>query len=57
MVLVLSPWCMDFFSSQPTAKIEELVKEEEGVKVKLEQWQKQPAALSKLTRQLSLRDS
>jgi hypothetical protein len=48
---------MDFFSSQPTAKIEELVKEEEGVKVKLEQWQKQPAALSKLTRQLSLRDS
>ncbi|CAN5950691.1 unnamed protein product [Sphagnum jensenii] len=42
---------------QLTAKIEELVKEDQGVKAKLEQWQKQPAALSKLTQQLSLHDS
>jgi len=49
MVLV-SPWYMAFFSSQPTAKIKEPVKEDQGVKAKLEQWQKQPAALSsKLT--------
>jgi hypothetical protein len=40
---------MDFFSSQPTAKIEEVVKEDRGIKAKVEQWQKQPAALSKLT--------
>jgi hypothetical protein len=34
MVLVLSPWCVDFFSSQLTAKIEELVKEDQGVEGK-----------------------
>lgn len=44
-------------SSQSTGKIEELLKEDQGVKARREQWQKQAAALSKLTRQLSLHDS
>jgi dynamin GTPase len=44
-------------SSQSTAKIEELLKEDQGVKAQRERWQKQAAALSKLTRQLSLHDS
>ncbi|CAK9193656.1 unnamed protein product [Sphagnum troendelagicum] len=44
-------------SSQSTGKIEELLKEDQGVKARRERWQKQAAALSKLTRQLSLHDS
>ncbi|KAH9549389.1 hypothetical protein CY35_10G016700 [Sphagnum magellanicum] len=44
-------------SSQSTGKIEELLKEDQGVKARREGWQKQAAALSKLTRQLSLHDS
>jgi hypothetical protein len=48
---------MSFCSSQSTAKIEELLKEDQGVKAQRERWQKQAAALSKLTRQLSLHDS
>jgi dynamin GTPase len=44
-------------SSQSTGKIEELLKEDQGVKARRERWQKQAAALSKLTRQLSLHDT
>lgn len=44
-------------SSQSTAKIEELLQEDQNVKRKRERYQKQSSLLSKLTRQLSIHDN
>ncbi|KAK4256377.1 hypothetical protein QN277_009252 [Acacia crassicarpa] len=44
-------------SSQSTAKIEELIQEDQNVKRRRERYQKQSSLLSKLTRQLSIHDN
>ncbi|KAL3830344.1 hypothetical protein ACJIZ3_019146 [Penstemon smallii] len=44
-------------SSQSTARIEELLQEDQNVKRKRERYQKQSSLLSKLTRQLSIHDN
>lgn len=44
-------------SSQSTAKIEELLQEDQNVKRRRERYQKQSSLLSKLTRQLSIHDN
>lgn len=45
------------FSAQSTAKIEELLQEDQNVKRWRERIQKQSSLLSKLTRQLSIHDN
>lgn len=44
-------------SSQSTARIEELLQEDQNVKRRRERYQKQSSLLSKLTRQLSIQDN
>ena len=44
-------------SAQSTAKIEELLQEDQNVKRRRERYQKQSSLLSKLTRQLSVHDN
>jgi len=44
-------------SAQSTARIEELLQEDQNVKRKRERCQKQSSLLSKLTRQLSIHDN
>jgi hypothetical protein len=44
-------------STQSTARIEELLQEDQNVKRKRERYQKQSSLLSKLTRQLSIHDN
>lgn len=44
-------------SAQSTAKIEELLQEDQNVKRRRERIQKQSSLLSKLTRQLSIHDN
>lgn len=44
-------------SAQSTAKIEELLQEDQNVKRRRERYQKQSSLLSKLTRQLSIHDN
>ena len=46
-----------FGSAQSTAKIEELLQEDQNVKRRRERYQKQSSLLSKLTRQLSIHDN
>ena len=47
--------CLD--SAQSTARIEELLLEDQNVKRRRERYQKQSSLLSKLTRQLSIHDN
>lgn len=44
-------------SAQSTARIEELLQEDQNVKRRRERYQKQSSLLSKLTRQLSIHDN
>lgn len=44
-------------SGQSTARIEELLQEDQNVKRRRERFQKQSSILSKLTRQLSIHDN
>lgn len=44
-------------SAQNTARIEELLQEDQNVKRRRERFQKQSSLLSKLTRQLSIHDN
>ncbi|RRT62895.1 hypothetical protein B296_00043110 [Ensete ventricosum] len=46
-----------FYSAQSTARIEELLQEDQNVKRKRERIQRQSSLLSKLTRQLSIHDN
>lgn len=44
-------------SAQSTARIEELLQEDQNVKRRRERYQKQSSLLSKMTRQLSIHDN
>ena len=48
---------LSFDSAQSTARIEELLQEDQNVKRRRERYQKQSSLLSKLTRQLSIHDN
>lgn len=45
------------YSAQSSARIEELLQEDQNVRRRRERYQKQSSLLSKLTRQLSIHDS
>lgn len=55
--LVSNTSCFDGGSAQSTARIEELLQEDQNVKRKRERYQKQSSLLSKLVRQLSIHDN
>lgn len=56
-VYVFNIFISSIISGQSTAKIEELLLEDQNVKRRRERYQKQSSLLSKLTRQLSIHDN
>lgn len=52
-----SPHLMCYHSAQSTVRIEELLLEDQNVKLKRERFQKQSSLLSNLTKQLSIHDN
>lgn len=55
--LLISVLWLGLCSAQSTARIEELLQEDQNVKRRRERYQKQSSLLSKLTRQLSIHDN
>jgi Tfp pilus assembly protein PilO len=55
--VVAAYWGFGVYSAHSTGRIEELLQEDLEVKRRREQCQKQAAALSKLTRQLSMQEA